>query len=153
MPAWVYPLVKTLHIFFAIVAVGFNVSYGVWLARGRRSPEHLDFALRGVKFMDDYLANPCYFLLLLSGLAMAFVIGPWGWQRWIISALVLWVLAIAVAYAVYTPTLSGQIRALAAHGVESAEYARLENRGRILGIGLGVLVLAILVLMVFKPTI
>lgn len=144
---------KTLHILFAIVAVGFNVSYGVWLALGQRNPEHRAFALRGVKFMDDYIANPCYFLLLISGVVMAFVIGPWGWQRWIISALVLWAVAIVVAYAGYTPTLSRQIRVLAADGPESETYRRLENRGRILGAFLGVVVLAILVLMVFKPTI
>jgi uncharacterized membrane protein len=148
-----YLIVKTLHILFAIVAVGFNVSYGVWLALAQRSPEHQAFALRGVKFMDDYIANPCYFLLLISGVVMAFVIGPWGWQRWIISALVLWAIAIVVAYAGYTPTLSRQIRVLAAEGSQSAAYRRLENRGRILGAFVGVVVLAILVLMVFKPTI
>jgi hypothetical protein len=103
--------------------------------------------------MDDYIANPCYVLLLISGVVMAFVIGPWGWQRWIISALVLWAIAIAVAYAGYTPTLSRQIRVLAAEGPQSASYRQLESRGRILGAVVGVLVLAILVLMVFKPTI
>ncbi|HEX6547846.1 MAG TPA: DUF2269 family protein [Candidatus Dormibacteraeota bacterium] len=153
MPIWVYDLVKTLHILFAIVAVGFNVSYAVWLVRGRRSPEHLDFALRGVKFMDDYIANPCYVLLLISGLAMAFVVGSWGFQRWIVSALVLWVAAILLAYLGYTPTLSRQIRVLAAEGPESAEFQRLDARGRWMGPLLGVIVLVILVLMVFKPTI
>ena len=68
-----YPYVKTLHILFAIIAVGFNASYAVWLVRGQRDPAHLAFAVKGVKFMDDYIANPCYLLLLLSGLAMAFV--------------------------------------------------------------------------------
>ena len=31
-----YPWLKTLHILLAIVAVGFNISYGVWLARAAR---------------------------------------------------------------------------------------------------------------------
>ena len=87
-----YPYVKTLHILFAIIAVGFNASYAVWLVRGQRDPAHLAFAVKGVKFMDDYIANPCYLLLLLSGLAMAFVAGHWGFQRWIVAALILWVI-------------------------------------------------------------
>ncbi len=53
-------ILKYLHIFFAIVAVGFNISYAVWLARAARTPQHLGLALRGVKFLDDYFANPCY---------------------------------------------------------------------------------------------
>ena len=48
-----YLAVKFLHILMAIAAVGFNASYAVWLVRARRHPEHLEFALKGVKFMDD----------------------------------------------------------------------------------------------------
>jgi hypothetical protein len=101
--------------------------------------------------MDDYLANPCYLLLLLSGLAMAFVIGHWGWQRWIVAALILWVILMGVGYRVYTPTLSKQIRTLAAEGPESAAYKALDMRANVVGVLLVVIVLAILVLMVFKP--
>jgi len=95
-----YPYVKTLHILFAIIAVGFNASYAVWLVRGQRDPAHLAFAVKGVKFMDDYIANPCYLLLLLSGLAMAFVAGHWGFQRWIVAALILWVILMGLGYRV-----------------------------------------------------
>ena len=146
-----YPYVKTLHILFAIIAVGFNASYAIWLVRGQRDPAHLAFAVKGVKFMDDYIANPCYLLLLLSGLAMAFVVGRWGFQRWIVAALVLWVILMGVGYRVYTPTLSKQIRTLAAEGADSPAYKALDRRQNVVGIGLVVLVLAILVLMVFKP--
>ena len=47
------PWFKTLHILFAIVAVGLNISYGIWQARAASSPEHMGFALRGIKFLDD----------------------------------------------------------------------------------------------------
>ena len=46
-----YPWLKTLHILFAIVAVGFNISYGIWQARAAREPEHMGYALRGIKFL------------------------------------------------------------------------------------------------------
>jgi uncharacterized membrane protein len=149
----IYNAILTLHILFAIVAVGFNASYGIWTARARRDPANLAFALRGIKFMDDYVANPCYILLLLSGLAMAFVVGHWGWQRWIISALVLWAILAVVGFAGYTPTLSRQIRVLAAEGPDSPAYRALDSRGRVLGIVLGVIVLVILGLMVLKPSV
>jgi hypothetical protein len=32
-----YEVLKFLHVLFAIVAVGFNASYGIWLARAARS--------------------------------------------------------------------------------------------------------------------
>jgi uncharacterized membrane protein len=146
-----YPYLKTLHILFAIIAVGFNASYAIWLTRGKRDPEHLAFAVKGVKFMDDYVANPCYLLLLLSGLAMAFVVGHWGFQFWIVAALILWVILMAVGYRVYTPTLSHQIRTLAAEGPDSPAYQALDRRSNVVGVALVVIVLAILVLMVFKP--
>lgn len=148
-----YTTVKFIHILLAIIAFGFNATYGVWLARAQQHPEHLDFALRGVKFLDDYFANPAYLLLLVSGLTMVFVAGYNILTTfWLLTALVLWLIAIVLGYAVYTPTLSRQIRVLATSGAESAEFGRLSTRGRVLGIVLAVVVLAILVMMVFKPT-
>ena len=148
-----YTTVKFIHILLAIIAFGFNATYGVWLARAQQHPEHLDFALRGVKFLDDYFANPAYLLLLVSGLTMVFVAGyNILTTLWLLTALVLWLIAIVLGYAVYTPTLSRQIRVLATSGAESAEFGRLSTRGRVLGIILAVVVLAILVMMVFKPT-
>jgi hypothetical protein len=35
-----YEIVKFIHVLLAIIAVGFNASYGVWLARAARNPEH-----------------------------------------------------------------------------------------------------------------
>jgi uncharacterized membrane protein len=147
----VYLTIKFLHILLAIVAVGFNASYAAWLVRAQRSPEHLGFALRGVKFLDDWIANPCYVLLLLSGVAMM-VVAPWALTtRWLDAAIVLWVVAIAVGYGVYTPTLRNQIRILATEGADSSAYRAIAVRGQVVGGVLGVIVVVILGLMVFKP--
>jgi uncharacterized membrane protein len=150
---WYYTLVKFLHIFFAIVAVGFNATYALWLVRAQRDPDHLDFALRGVKLLDDYFANPAYLLLLVSGVVMVLIAGyPLFSTFWLLAALILWVAAVAVGYLLYTPTLSRQIRVLATSGAKSADLQALSTRGTILGIVLAVIVLVILALMVFKPT-
>ena len=149
---WLYTTIKFAHILLAIVAFGFNATYALWIVRGQRDPQHLEFALRGVKFLDDYFANPAYLLLLVSGLAMT-ALGSYPITTfWLLAAIVLWVVAIAIGYGVYTPTLSRQIRALAASGPQSQEYRALAARGTIVGIVLAVLVALILVLMVFKPT-
>jgi uncharacterized membrane protein len=147
-----YLTVKFLHILLAIVAIGFNASYGIWIARAARSPGELGFALRGVKFLDDRFANPAYILLLVTGLAMTSLAGYPLTTFWILAALILLIAALVVAYAVYTPTLRRQIAALETSGPDSDEYRRLARWGQIVGIILGVVVLLILLLMVFKPT-
>lgn len=146
-----FTAIKFIHIMLAIIAFGFNATYAIWLIRAQRDPRHADFALRGVKFMDDYFANPAYILLLLSGLAMGFISRYQLTSFWIAGAIVLWIIAIALGYGVYTPTLSRQIRVLAASGADSAEFRALSTRGTVVGITLAVLVTLILVLMVFKP--
>ena len=149
---WFYVAIKFFHIFFAIVAVGFNATYALWIGRGQRDPGHLDFALRGVKLLDDYFANPAYLLLLVSGVAMVLIAGyPLFSTFWLLGALILWIVAVAVGYGLYTPTLSKQIRMLATSGAQSKEFQTLSTRGTNLGIVLAVIVLVILALMVFKP--
>lgn len=147
-----FTIVKFIHILLAIIAFGFNATYAIWLIRAQRNPEHTDFALRGVKFLDDYFANPAYILLLLSGLTMVFLARYQLATFWLAGAIVLWVIAIVLGYAVYTPTLSRQIRSLASSGVDNPEFRALSTRGTVVGITLAALVLLILILMVFKPT-
>jgi uncharacterized membrane protein len=146
-----FTTVKFVHILLAITAVGFNASYAIWTQRAARSPEHLGFALRGVKFMDDRVANPAYGLLLLSGLTMVFVGHLSLTTFWIGAALVLWLVVVVLGLVLYTPTLRRQIQALEAHGPGSAEYTALASRSAVAGIATSVVVLAIIVLMVFKP--
>src|SRR5437879_1491913 len=66
-------LIKWVHVLSAITAVGLNMSYGIWLARAGKNPEHLAFTLHGIKILDDRMANPAYGLLLVTGLAMVFM--------------------------------------------------------------------------------
>src|SRR6266566_5067794 len=116
-----FTTVKFIHILLAIIAFGFNATYAVWITRAQRNPEHLDFALRGVKLLDDYFANPAYLLLLVSGLSMVFLAGYQLSTFWLLSALVLWLIAIGLGYGVYTPDLSRQIRVHAQSGPDSNE--------------------------------
>jgi uncharacterized membrane protein len=146
-----YPWLKTLHILFAIVAVGFNISYGIWLARAAREPDHMGYALRGIKFLDDRVANPSYAGLLVVGIILV-LIGPYEFTTfWVAVAIGLYLLMGGIALLAYSPTLKQQIAAYEVGGAQSADFQALGARGRMLGILLGVLVVAIIVLMVVKP--
>ncbi|MGH7660714.1 MAG: DUF2269 family protein [Vulcanimicrobiaceae bacterium] len=144
-------LVKFFHVLFAIVAIGANISYGVWFARAAKNPQSAVVLLRGVQFIDNYIANPAYILMLPTGIIMIRLGGYSFASHWISWAMGLWVIAMVVAYALYTPTLRKMIEAVAAGGINSPAANALNNRGRVLAAILGILVLAILVLMIFKP--
>jgi len=144
-------VVKYVHILAAIVAVGLNLSYAVWIIRAQREPGHMPFALKGIKFLDDRIANPAYGLLLVTGLLMVFLAGYSFTTFWIAAALVLFAVLIALAVTLYTPTLRSQVKLAEAGDTSSAEFTALARRGQIVGQALGVIVLAILAMMVFKP--
>ncbi|HZW53136.1 MAG TPA: DUF2269 family protein [Candidatus Elarobacter sp.] len=146
-----YLTLKLVHILLAITAVGANFTYGVWFARARRNPAFAETALRGIKFIDDYIANPAYVLMLPTGAAMVAVGGLGFGTRWISWAMGLWLVAILLAYAVYSPILKRQIAIIAQSGIDSPAYAATQGRANGAVGALGVIVLLIVVLMVFKP--
>ena len=150
--AFFYTLLKFIHIASAITAVGAIITYGVWNAMGAREPAHMGFMLKGIRFLDNRIANPSYGVLFLSGLLMIFI-GHWAiTSLWIIVAVVLFVAVAVIGFGVFTPLLRNQIRLADAGDTASPEFTRLANRSRMLGPILGVIVVVILALMVFKPT-
>ena len=147
-----YLLLKWFHVLMAITAFGDNITYGLWLARADREPQHLAFALRGVKALDDRVANPAYGILLLTGMAMVYL-GRIPWTTpWLLASLILYVILVVIAAAGYTPTLRRQIASLDAGGPNSPEYQTLAARATRLGIMLAVIAVIIVFIMVTKPT-
>jgi uncharacterized membrane protein len=147
-----FVLIKYLHVVLAIIAIGFNASYGVWLSRARKDPDHALWALRGIKTLDDRFANPAYGFLLVTGVILLALGGIPFTTSWILIAIVLYVVLVALAVIGYSPTLKRQIAVLESEGPASASYAALSRRGTILGIVLAVVVLVIELDMVVKPT-
>jgi uncharacterized membrane protein len=146
-----YTLVKWIHVLMAITALGANITYGVWLSRAAREPQHLAFTLRGVKILDDRIATPAYGVLLITGLLMIYV-GKVPWTTpWLLASVILYVILVVIAAVGYTPTLRRQIVALDSGGPNSAEYQTLAARGTQLGILLAIVVVIIVFLMVTKP--
>ena len=147
-----YLILKFIHVFLAITAVGANLTYGAWFYRANAHPEFATVALRGIKFIDDYIANPAYLLLLPTGAAMVWIGGLGFHTRWIEWAMGLWFIAITLAYAGYSPALSKQIAAVATEGPNSPNAVKLAVRANVFAALIGAVVVAILVLMIFKPT-
>ena len=147
-----YEWLKFAHVLLAIIAVGFNASYAIWLARAARHPERESFALRTIKTLDDRFANPAYGLLLVTGLLMIWNADIPISTFWISTSIGIYVGVLLLGLGVYTPTLRKQIRALEDDGPHSPGYRRLSTRGTVVGILLGVLVVVIVFLMVTKPT-
>jgi uncharacterized membrane protein len=146
-----FTITKFIHVTLAIIAVGFNASYGIWIARSARDPEHIGFVMRTIKLIDDRVANPAYGLLLLTGLLMAFSAGYPLTTFWIAAALALYALIVVLGLAVISPNFRRQLAALETEGPASPAYRAAARRGRRWGIAVSVLVLAIVFLMVVKP--
>src|SRR5229473_5144466 len=99
-----FSIVKYIHILAAILAVGLNISYAVWILRAQREPSHTTFALKGIKFLDDRIANPAYGLLLVTGLLMVVLLPIPITTLWIVIALILYAVLVLLAISQYTPT-------------------------------------------------
>lgn len=145
-----YALLKYLHVLLAITAVGSNLTYGVWKTLGAREPAHAPFALKGIAFIDNRVANPAYGGLLITGLLLL-AVGQVGLRGWVIAALILFALLIVIAVGFYSRVVRQQIQVMDAEGVASAAYTRLDAQAMTYGIVSLVIALLIVFMMVVKP--
>ena len=146
-----YVITKFIHVTLAIVAVGFNLSYAIWIVRSAREPEHIGFVMRTIRWIDSRIANPAYGVLLVSGLFMAFSSGLPLTTFWIAAALALYLLAVILGIAVIAPNFRAQLRALETEGPASEAFRSAAARGRAFGLLVSLVVVAIVFLMVTKP--
>jgi uncharacterized membrane protein len=144
-----YLWVKFLHIFIAMLALGTSAGLGIALEFYGNHPTHGPFLLRVIDRLVAFFVIPGYVLVLVTGLWMVNLSWPLA-TKWIQGALVLWAIGITVL-AVFLAVLRKQRRLLETIGPASSSYQRVSLLGRGLGAGLGLVVLTILYLMVFKP--
>lgn len=148
-----YQIVKFIHVFSVIIAVGFNFSYIIWMVKGKMEKDHLLFALRGIQLMDSKVTNPCYGLILISGFTMAYIADYNILSvTWIFYPLVLFAIMGVLAFGVYSPTLKKQIAMLEKQDMDTPDYKVIEKKQMIVGAILFTLVVAIVAIMVIKPS-
>ncbi|WP_276372152.1 DUF2269 family protein [Chryseolinea sp. H1M3-3] len=147
-----YQILKFIHVFAVIIAVGFNFSYIIWMVKGKMEKNHLIFALKGIRFMDGKVANPCYGLILISGLTMAYIADYNILSvTWILYPLILFGIMGILAFAVYSPTLKKQISMLENDTMDTPEYKAIEKKQMGIGAILFLLAVTIVGMMVIKP--
>jgi uncharacterized membrane protein len=146
-----YLIVKWLHVLLTITALGANITYGIWFTLAGKEPQYFGFALRGVRMLDNRIANPAYGLLLLTGFALVGMGHIRMTTPWVLTSLILYVVLVIIAAAGYTPTLRQSAKALETGGPNSPEFKQSGARGRTLGIALTIIAVLITFLMVTKP--
>jgi uncharacterized membrane protein len=146
-----YLWLKLLHVLAAIVAVGTNVTYFVWLRLVREQSTDDAFVLNGLYALDRRLANPAYVVLPVTGIIMV-LIGDIGFSTlWVAASLTLFIVLGAFAGAVFTPSLKRQIQLAQTGGRDSPEYAAAAKRTTTTGVVTMVIIAAIVFFMVMKP--
>jgi uncharacterized membrane protein len=146
-----YLWLKLLHVLAAIVAVGTNVTYFVWLRLVKDQSTDDAFVLNGLYALDRRLANPAYIVLPVTGIIMVLV-GDIGFSTfWIAASLVLFVALAVFAGVAFTPSLKRQLQLAQTGGRGSPEYAAAAKRTTTTGALTMVIIAAIVFFMVMKP--
>ena len=144
-----YLLVKLLHIFIAIVALGTSAGLGIALEFYGDHPTHGSFVLHVIERITALLVLLGYVLMLVTGLWLASLAWPFT-ARWIQVALALWaagILSLGSSLAI----LRKRRRLLDSEGSASAAYRWVSFLSRALGGTFGLVVVLILYLIVYKP--
>jgi uncharacterized membrane protein len=146
MPTY-YVFVKFFHILIAILALGTSAGLGIVLELYGANPEHGPYVLRMIKRILAFFVIPGYALMLLTGLWMVNLSWPLT-TKWIQLALVLWAVGLVIL-GLSLAAVQKQWRL--SDKPSSTAYRRIASLGRALGAGVGLVVVAMLYLMVFKP--
>lgn len=152
MPEWTLSALLLIHIVAAIVAVGSNLTYLFWLRRAGLDGDRLVFVINTVRALDRMVANPAYIVVLVSGLTML-ASGEWGFGPfWVTAGLGLYAFVAILGLTTFAPAIRRQA-AEAERDPSSPAYAAAAARSRTLGMITTSIVLVIVTLMVYKPTI
>ncbi len=146
-----YLFLKYIHVLLAIVAVGANATYGIWMAMGAREPQHLRVILQGIRYLDQRVANPAYAFLVVTGLTMVALGDVRLTTPWVTAGLVVYIVAVVLGLRGFSPALRRQIQAVESPGPQSEDYRRAAASARSLGLVFMLLVLVIVFVMVAKP--
>ncbi len=143
-------LLKLVHVGSAIVAVGANVTYAIWMSRAHRDRDHLVFVVETIRVLDRQLALPAYVVVLITGVAMV-ARGAYSFTTgWIVAAIALYAIAVVVGIVAFAPTIRRQLTE-ARRDSSSAAYADLARANQRLTLVTLAVVGSIVVLMVTKP--
>jgi hypothetical protein len=151
------PWLLYLHVLGAIVAFGPTFAFPIYGAAGGREPQHANFMVRATHLVASRLVVPLALLQGVTGvgLILAFQFDLLN-TRWLLSAIVLYLIALYVAIGLNLPNASRIIELTSAppapgSGPSPELLSRIAATRRY-GIALSILIVVIVSLMVVKPT-
>jgi uncharacterized membrane protein len=158
---WLFPYLLFLHVLGAIVAFGPTFAFRFIGAMGGAEPQHANFATRVSETLTHRLVFPIGITLPITGAAMMIVreINPFDRASWWLSlGVVLYAIAYVYSYFFQSKLVARVIELTAAPPPPGASGPPQELRSLVAriqrgGMFTGILLLAIIFLMVVKPTI
>jgi uncharacterized membrane protein len=160
---WVFAILLFLHIAGAILAFGPTYAFLILGPMAGAEREHLNFALRFQHRVATRLIIPLALFQGVTGFLLVAYVGFELFQRgWLIVSIVLYVIALSIAFGIMLPSLRVLIPATSGPPVPPASgepgaagppphIVKARNRARMGGMINAALVLTIVFLMVTKP--
>lgn len=152
-----YQLWLFLHILGAIAAFGFGFYAPIFGRASAAEPQHGNWYLRAAKRVSNGVIIPVAITMFITGTLL--VMDSGGMERfqelWLSLALVLYVIALLVVFLVQRPVLNKVIELTSqppGPDGPAPEVPALVRRMQLAGVALLVLTIAIVALMVWKPT-
>ena len=159
--AWLFPWLLFLHVLGAIVAFGPTFAFSLVGAMGGAEPQHANFATRVSHAISSRRVIPIGITLPITGLAIIAVRGINPFDRpfwWLALAIVLYLVAYGYGFFVQRHVVERVIEMTSSPpppgaGGPPPELMALVGRIQRGGMGMGLLIVAIIFLMVVKPRI
>ena len=149
-----FTFVLFLHV--AVAIVGFGVSFGfpILYALAAKDPQHMNFALRVGDAVYVRLMRPLFVVMPFLGLWLIYLADwdLWG-SPWLLISIAIYIVAFFYGALVQEPTGRRMIELTKGQPTpeEGQELQRLAKRSQLGGTFLGLAVIAIALLMVWKP--
>ena len=147
----IYNTLKFMHIVAACIGVGSTFTYAMWFSLARRQSDRMGIVLQGVKLLDGWVAKPAFIIAGLSGALLVYASGMAWATLWVWLSLMFYAVSTLIATRIAGPLLDRQMALYAGKGAEDPEFQAVAMRSKRLGPVLGLMTMAILYLMVFKP--
>ena len=158
---WLFPWLLFLHVLGAIVAFGPTFTFSIIGAMGGAEPQHANFATRISHAISSRRVLPVGFTLPITGLGMLAVAGINPLARshwWLALGILLYLVAYGYGFLVQRRLVERVVEMTSLPPPPGAsgpppELKALVQRIQLGGIAMGLLIVAIVFLMVVKPTI
>jgi hypothetical protein len=150
-----------LHILAAIIAFGPSFTYGLIAAKGQKQPKHAAFATEIIHTIETRVATPLAIVVPILGVFLIFAGNHDLFaSEWLLIAIPLYVFAFLLSVFFMTPRVGRMLELLRSApepgpdgqaGPPPPDVVALGKQLQMGGTLLGILVVTVLVLMVWKP--